>query len=123
MVVSKDEFQEEPSLVVSEQQHSPELRRMESSGHNREGKNNNVLCLEAEGAASDEGVRDWSLFLFCLSYFYQEKSSTSWEGLEFKGKNLKPKDEVTVKGEAHVRSLSPYSKMTLGTWVSALLDL
>lgn len=67
VVVIKDEVQEEPSLVMSEQQESPELRCMESSGHNRESQNNHgrtVLRLEAEG------VKDRSLLLFCLCYFY-----------------------------------------------------
>lgn len=59
MAVTKDEFQKEQNLVMSEQQFSPELRCMENSGHNRNGKNTTsraVLCFEAEDVALDENI-------------------------------------------------------------------
>lgn len=78
MAVTKDEFQKEQNLVMSEQQFSPEVRCMENSGHNRNGKNTTgraVLCFEAEDVPLDENIQDWSQILFCLCYFYQEKKN------------------------------------------------
>lgn len=70
---------------------------MESSGHNKKGKDNSGradLRCEAESVALGEN-RTGARLLSCFCYFYQAQGSASWKGWDSGGSSEGQNDEAT----------------------------